>query len=103
LNNYRYSSQTAIIYKNKRITYKELVSYSINLSEFITNSCGKGKQPLGIFLPNSSDYAVAFFAVAYSDNVVVPFNVNMKKTELDRIIKYLDISVLYQTNYFATD
>lgn len=72
MNNYRYSSQTAIIYKNKRITYKELVSYSINLSELITNSCGKGKQPLGIFLPNSSDYAVAFFAVAYSDNVVVP-------------------------------
>lgn len=101
MNNYRYSSQTAIIYKNKRITYKELVSYSINLSELITNSCGKGKQPLGIFLPNSSDYAVAFFAVAYSDNVVVPFNVNMKKTELDRIIKYLDISVIITNELFC--
>ncbi len=41
-----------------------------------------------------------FFAVAYSDNVVVPFNVNMKKTELDRIIKYLDISVIITNELF---
>lgn len=42
-----------------------------------------------------------FFAVAYSDNVVVPFNVNMKKTELDRIIKYLDISVIITNELFC--
>ena len=99
MNNYRYSSKTAIIYKNKRIAYKELVSYSNNLSELITNSCGKENSLLGYF------YRILqtmpwLFAVAYSDNVVVPFNVNMKKTELDRIIKYLDISVIITNELF---
>lgn len=74
LRKYQYSSQTAIIYKNIRISYKELVIYSINLSELIINNFGKRKQTIGIFLPNSSDYTIAFFAAAYSDKVIVPFN-----------------------------
>jgi long-chain acyl-CoA synthetase len=100
LRKYQYSSQTAIIYKNIRISYKELVIYSINLSELIMNNFGKRKQTIGIFLPNSSDYTIAFFAAAYSDKVIVPFNVNMKKLELQRIIKYLNINVIITNKLF---
>ena len=97
---YQYSSQTAVIYKNRRISYKELTFYSINLSELITNNFGKRKQTIGIFLPNSLDYTIAFFAAAYSDKVIVPFNVNMKKLELQRIVKYLNINIIITNELF---
>lgn len=92
--------KTAIVFQDKKVTYKELVSLSVYLSDIITSRFKSIRESIGIFICGSLDYAVAFFSIIYSNKVVVPLNVNMKKPELIRILEYLKIRIIITNEVF---
>lgn len=93
-------ARVAIAFQDKKITYKELTSLCMRLSKIITSQFESIKEPIGIFICGSLDYAVAFFSIIYSNNVVVPLNINMKKSELMRMLEYLKIRIIITNKLF---
>lgn len=95
-----YQDNIAIVTQNEKISYRELLTLSLRLSSIINNNYGKGKESIGVFLPGSLDYAIAFCGIAASNKVVVPLNINMKKAEFLRQIKYLHIRAVVTNDVY---
>jgi acyl-CoA synthetase (AMP-forming)/AMP-acid ligase II len=53
--------------------------------------------PIGVLLPNSADCLAALFAVWRAGGVVVPLNSRATDTELHRLIRDVDVSVVVST------
>lgn len=91
---------TALLYRGKKTTYKELLDKSKKLSDVINEHTGNVPEPVGVFVPGSLGFSVSFFSIAHADKVITPLNVHLKKAEFIRIIKYLDIRVIITNELF---
>ncbi len=49
---------------------------------------------VGIFLPNSLNYVISYFLVAFIDKVIVPMNTNMKGAEIRNQIEYCELELI---------
>lgn len=86
------SDKEAIVFDNRRLTYKELyqnVNTHMNRIKDI-----KHNRNVGIFFHNSIDYAIAYFTVNFCDNVIIPLEDTITKEKLGGIIKYCEISLI---------
>ena len=91
---------TALLYRGKKTTYKELLEKSKKLSDVINKHTENIPEPVGVFISGSLDFSVSFFSIAHADKVIMPLNVNLKKAEFVRIIKYLDIRIIITNDLF---
>lgn len=87
------SKKIAIKEKNSSISYNELFEKSTNISVKINNKniCMNN---IGIFLPNSIQYAIAYFGITFCNKVIVPIDINSKYTELTSIIQYCELRLI---------
>lgn len=60
----KWRKQTAIICGSEKITYENWCNASIELGKVIRKEINDECNNIGIFLPNSIGYAVAYFAIA---------------------------------------
>lgn len=88
------SKKVALEYKHTRLTFKKLNELSILLSTHLD----KADNNIGILLPNSLKYAIAFFGIAFSDKTIVPINPYSTFTEITEAIRYCDISTIITDN-----
>lgn len=97
---------------SESISFVKMHERCFELTERIQNNSLQLKCPnMGIFLPNSINYAIAYFTIAYMDRTIVPIEVTLSKKQFLSIIdyceistilteiKYLDILKEYLTNY----
>ncbi|KST91466.1 Long-chain-fatty-acid--CoA ligase [Lactococcus lactis subsp. lactis] len=83
----------ALIEGDKSITYRDLhLRADKNRGKLI--SVANNDQTIGIFLPNSIDYAIAYFSIAYLDKTIVPIETGLKHFHLNNIIEYCDIKLI---------
>ena len=82
----------AIVYDDKRITYKELYNDVENHIGMIRKE--KHNRNVGLFFHNSIDYARAYFTVCCNDDVIIPLEDNITEEKLNGIIKYCEISLI---------
>lgn len=76
------------------ITYKEWFDKSIFLSNIINKYIQNDNENIGIFLPNSIEYAISYFGVAFSNKVIIPIGPQVKELELLSTLNYCEISLL---------
>lgn len=88
------NNKIAIKCGDKEITYCELHEKSQALAHIISYHIKKQDNNVAIFLPNSIDYAISYFAVAISKNVIVPIGVQSKPSEINSTLNYCEISLI---------
>lgn len=94
------NDKIAIKCGNEAISYSDLYEKSKSLSYTILCQNRKKNDNVAIFLPNSIDYAIAYFAVAISNNVIVPIGVQSKATEIISTIAYCEIDLIVTSNAY---
>ena len=97
----KYNEQIAIIYQNKEISYMDLYQESCKHRENISSI--QSNRNIGIFFHNSINYAIAYFAIALSDKVIIPVEDNIKIDSFAGMVMYCEISLLItdEENYYV--
>ncbi|MGV2939034.1 long-chain fatty acid--CoA ligase [Mesobacillus sp. LC4] len=89
----RYPDQSAIYYYGNTLSYKELDEEVSALSGFLQQKLGvaKGERVL-LFMQNSPQFVIGFYAISRADAVVVPINPMLTAEELSFYIKDCEIN-----------
>lgn len=88
------NEKTAIKFKDDSLSYLELHYLSHSTSNIIRDSIIIMGNNIGIFLPNSIQYVIGYFSIAFLNRVIVPIEINIKKTEILSNIDYCDLSLI---------
>lgn len=94
LERFKENHKVAIKFADNEITYQEWYKRSKILSRKLKAITTKNSCNIGIFLPNSIDYAVAYFSVLFSDKIIVPINIQSKENEIISTLTYCEIDVI---------
>ncbi len=82
----KHANKLAVIHQNSRLTYSELDNLSDSLALKIIQRCiNKGDRVI-LFLENSAEYLIAYFAVLKAGAVVVPLNTQLVEREIAHYI-----------------
>ena len=86
------NDKVCIRYGNQTINYKELYLMSTKLlDQFSDEQLGNH---VGIFLPNSIDYAVAYFSILFRKKTVIPIPYYSKSDEIISSINYCELNLI---------
>lgn len=78
-----YPNKTAIAYGNLRISYQELYSNIWFLSNHLSKIGINQGDCIAVILPNSPEFAIAFYATAKLNAIVLPINPLLKEEEIN--------------------
>ena len=76
-----------LTYRDWNVLAQEL-SNKVNKLVFADSNC------VGVFLPNSIEYAISYFGIVYSNKVVIPIGIQAKALEILSTLKYCEIDLL---------
>lgn len=82
----------AIKFSNEEISYKNLYSKSNSISKSIKEQVYS--ENIGLFLPNSIDYAVAYFSITLNKSIIVPISILSKELEIVSSIRYCELNLI---------
>ncbi len=89
-----YGDAEAVVSPRGRVTYAELEARSAELARgLLARGVGKGTR-IGLWLGNSADWVVAFFAVARCGAVAVPLSTFFSDAELAAVVRHADLAGL---------
>lgn len=89
-----YPDHTAVTHHDKSISYRELQRESEKLAHYLKElSLSEGAR-VGIFMENSIDYVISYFAVFKAGLVAVPLNTTLSYRQLSYIISDCQAEVL---------
>ncbi|PWA08049.1 long-chain fatty acid--CoA ligase [Pueribacillus theae] len=90
----RYPNKTAIVYYGKEITFKQLNEEVLKLAGYLQKNSGvkKGDRVV-LYMQNSPQYMISFYAILRADAVVVPVNPMNIKDEVAFYLKDCDAKV----------
>nr|WP_093046400.1 long-chain-fatty-acid--CoA ligase [Thalassobacillus cyri] len=88
----RFPAHEAIYYYGNSMTYRQLMDEVEALAGYLQHKLGvsKGNKVL-LFMQNSPQFVIAYYAILRADAVVVPINPMLKASELEFYIKDCDI------------
>ncbi|MEH1814303.1 MAG: AMP-binding protein [Nostoc sp.] len=90
----KYPEKTAIVYDQIRISYQELYAHVKHLSNRLrTIGIGQG-DCIALILPNCPEFAIAFYAAAKLNAIVLPLNPLFKEDELSYYINDTNASTI---------
>ena len=84
----------AIICGNNKITYLDWNNTSMKLESVIREEISIDSKNIGLFLPNSIEYAIAYFAVSISQHVIVPINIKSSNNEIENEIRFCEMDMI---------
>ena len=87
------NNKEAIVDGEKRITYRDLIMKSKEVSEQIKTVL-ESRSHIIVVIPNSIEYVVAFSAIILSDNVVVPVYAKSSVQEIENTVDYCDAAMI---------
>ena len=96
----KFPEKTALIFKDKRITYRELNERVNALANRLLDMGGEKGDRVAVLLHNCVEYIEAYFACAKSGLVFVPINNLLKQGELKQIIQYIEPRFLLMDSDF---
>lgn len=83
----RFPDKPAIIFYGKRINYSEVKDLTDRLATFLFKSGIKKGDRVAIYMVNSPQWVISYFAILRANAVVVPVNPMLRGEELEYIIK----------------
>jgi Acyl-CoA synthetases (AMP-forming)/AMP-acid ligases II len=87
----RINKKVALKQNEESITYSEWYNNSKDLSRKIKDLIDNESRNIAIFLPNSINYAIAYFGILFANKVIIPIGTQSKRTEIVSTIKYCEI------------
>ena len=94
----QYGTKCAISFRrNKSIekrSFEELLADSLKLASYISNLGYHGRN-IAIVSPNSYEWVVAFFAIQFCGNIVVPVNCNLPAEERNELLRKADVCAAF--------
>lgn len=96
------SPDTAIEYNSCYITYAELFNKVEEIAKLI-KSTKQNYNTIGVYLNNSINYIVAYFAIAFADKIIVPMSVKSHESELLSMIDYCDLDLVITDSLYRED
>lgn len=82
-----YPNNTALLYENESISYKQLYNRASALSRLLRSRGVKASDRVLICLENTPLFYIAYYAAWQIGAIVVPLNTFLKETELSHIVK----------------
>jgi fatty-acyl-CoA synthase len=91
----RYPHKTAVVFYDSMLSYAELRKSAEHLAGFLQQRCGVGRgDRVALFLHNSPQFIIAYYAILRADAMVVPVNSMSTASELTHIISDCGAQVL---------
>lgn len=90
----RNNDKTAIKQGNKGITYSRWFTESMWIADVISNQITDISKCVAIFLPNSINYAIAYFSVLFSKRIIIPIGIQAKYPEIISTLEYCEIDMI---------
>lgn len=84
----------AIKYSGREIVFNEWYSRSKQFSKKINNIVNERSLNIALFLPNSIEYAIAYFAVLFSKKIIIPIGIQSKGLEITSTIEYCEVDLI---------
>lgn len=84
----------AIKFGDKILRYSDWNKQSSKIAQNIRSTVSSGSLNIAIFLPNSIYYAVAYFAVQFSNKIIVPIGIQAKGPEIVSTLEYCEIDLI---------
>lgn len=96
--NNKSNDNVAVIYRDKIYTYSRIYENVLAHKDKIFDSSGEN---IGLFIQNSIDYVVAYFAISFAGKVIVPIETNGKAQQILSTVDYceLDLIVTNEENF----
>ena len=88
------NDEVAIWHDDKRLTYAMWNENSERLAGQIKSRLDDMSEKVGIYLPNSIDYAVSYFAILNLDKIIIPIGIQAKEIEIASTMRYCDVDLL---------
>ena len=96
------NGKTAIKHAGNQISYTDWHQKSKRISDKINSLSplnGESKN-IAVFLPNSIEYAIAYFSIVFSKKVVVPIGVTLGSDEIKNTLEYAEIDLIVTTGKY---
>jgi long-chain acyl-CoA synthetase len=94
------NSKVAIKYGESSLTYKQWFDQSKDISKKLDKYLADSSQNIAIFLPNSNEYAIAYFSILFSNRTIIPIGTQSKKMELCSTLKYCEVDLIISKKEF---
>jgi long-chain acyl-CoA synthetase len=89
-----YINRIAIRYGKTTITYSQLHCMVEKYSFKLKHTGFLHGNNIGIFLPNSIQYAISYFTITYLDKVIVPISNQAREAEIKSTIEYCELNLI---------
>ncbi len=86
--------KVAVDYQEVELKYRDLWRQARGFATALRSRGVQKGDHVGIMLPNSPEFAVAFYGVLYAGAVVVPFNPTYTPREIEWLLDYSQVSTL---------
>jgi amino acid adenylation domain-containing protein len=91
INSYeKYPEKVAIVYKERKITYKELYISAIKIAGWINSNIKCSRKPIIVMMKNSDIAIESFMGIAFSGNIYVPLAYDLPEERIKTIIEILN-------------
>jgi long-chain acyl-CoA synthetase len=89
----RGNNKIAIKFRDETITYDQLLNHSEKLAKRLKVNNVYSKH-IALFIPNSIQYVISYFGIAFCDKVIVPVSILEKKREIQSTLKYCEVNLI---------
>lgn len=97
----KYPEKYALISQEKFLTYGELEREVKKAAAALKRLGVKKGDAIGLLLPNTFQFVIAYYAVAYLGGIIVPMNIMFKPLEITYIMNNAQAKLLITTEAFA--
>jgi long-chain acyl-CoA synthetase len=96
----KFPEKEAIIFSNKRYTYKEVANLSLSISEWLRSQDLQPDFRAAILTDNPLDYVTTYFGILASDGIVVGLNTWTSHRTLELVVNDCGASILFINSKF---
>ncbi len=94
LKKHKRNDNIAIKFGSKEFTFREWYVQTEVLSNKINDVIESCSLNIALFLPNSIQYAIAYFAVLFSEKVIIPIGIQSKCLEITSTLEYCEVDLV---------
>jgi long-chain acyl-CoA synthetase len=84
-----------------KIHYEDVNIQAQRIASFLDRKGIKAQEPIGIYAPNSPQWAIAFAGIMFNNGIAVPIDYNSGSAELQHIIDDTGIRCIFTTHTYA--
>lgn len=88
------NSKIALKCNEHIISFEDWYHNSLDISVKIASLIQEHSQNIAIFLPNSIEYAVAYFGILFAKRIVIPISVSAKFPEIFSTLNYCEVDLI---------